>query len=305
MKSWPRSLRSAVNSLACLAVGVVLCHSAIALAQGSAPAVLYTASDFPALADGVDTGLAGDVDVQVWAPSQDEWSLTQGRRCDHAETPEQARRPDSPMEVPGQGQPRERPAAQDRRSRSDSAEVKIETKPQRKSAQSTERTIRPVPALLWLTASTDPGASPDLDFVRGRIETIKPSPDRRRTEVADQLGRRRLPGARDGRGLARPCPAPPRTAPGDPGPLADVPQDADEPPGLRQAHARRLHDREGRPRDASRLHAQRQPLSADRRDRQDTGHPLPARPLGGRPHESRGPAALHPLGEAGLRRVHV
>ena len=35
------------------------------------------------------------------------------------------------------------------------------------------------------------------------------------------------------------------------------------------------------------------------------GHPLPARPLGGRPRQSRGPAALHPLGQARLRRLPV
>ena len=43
-----------------------------------------------------------------------------------------------------------------------------------------------------------------------------------------------------------------------------LPEDAAEPAGLRQARARRLHDREGRARDLARLHAQRQPLPAGR-----------------------------------------
>ncbi len=40
-------------------------------------------------------------------------------------------------------------------------------------------------------------------------------------------------------------------------------------------------------------------------DGPDPGHPLPARPLGRRAGQSRGPAALHPLGQAGLRRLPV
>ena len=182
MKSWPRSLRSAVNPFACLAVGVVLCPSSVALAPGSAPSVLYTASDFPALAGGVDAGLAGEVDVQVWAPSQDEWSLTkaddaialklQGRPGDR--TP----RWKSLGKVNlAKGRPLKIAIAKD------SAEVKIETKPQGKSAPTDRADDPPGPRFLWLTASTDPGAVPDLDFVRGRIEAIEPPPDRRRTEI--------------------------------------------------------------------------------------------------------------------------
>ena len=38
--------------------------------------MLYTASDFPRLAEGVDPGLAGLVSVNVWAPPGDEWRLT-------------------------------------------------------------------------------------------------------------------------------------------------------------------------------------------------------------------------------------
>ena len=37
-----------------------------------APSALYTASDFPALARGVDPGFTGEAAVSVWAPSQDE-----------------------------------------------------------------------------------------------------------------------------------------------------------------------------------------------------------------------------------------
>jgi hypothetical protein len=40
-----------------------------------APAALYTASDFARLADGVDPGVEGEVEVHVWAPPGDEWRL--------------------------------------------------------------------------------------------------------------------------------------------------------------------------------------------------------------------------------------
>ena len=82
-------------------------------------------------------------------------------------------------------------------------------------------------------------------------------------------------------------------------------EDAARTPGLRQAPARRLHDREGRARNHPRVHAQRQPLPPGGHDGQESRASLPARTLGGRPGQSRSAAALYPLGQAGLRRLHV
>src|SRR5262249_42626495 len=53
------------------------------------------------------------------------------------------------------------------------------------SAEKKQRTPRPVPALLSLVSRTDSGAASEinLDLIRGRLDTIAPSPDRRRGEV--------------------------------------------------------------------------------------------------------------------------
>ena len=57
----------------------------------------------------------------------------------------------------------------------------------RNKSGSSEKTRRPrpVPVLLRLTARTDPATAPELnlDIVRGRVDSIAPSPDRRRGEV--------------------------------------------------------------------------------------------------------------------------
>jgi hypothetical protein len=159
--------------------------AAKAQSPGRASAVLYSASDFPALAGGVDPELAGDVSAFVWAPSHDAWSLTPG---DEAITLKLQGKP-------GERTPRWQPLGKfklakgkllkivvsEDASKSD-PEAKAQTEPRRKS-QSSERKKRPVPALLWLSSRTDPGTGPDLDVVRGRIETTEPSPDRRRVEV--------------------------------------------------------------------------------------------------------------------------
>src|SRR5262245_35739831 len=52
------------------------CILPAASGEDAMTAVLYTASDFPSLARGIDPGLAGEATVHVWSPSQDEWRLT-------------------------------------------------------------------------------------------------------------------------------------------------------------------------------------------------------------------------------------
>ena len=73
----PRSTVHAIRVLLVL-VGSMTLPAMVHAAEESppAPAVLYTASDFPRLAQGVDTGLAGLVNVDVWAPPRNEWRLT-------------------------------------------------------------------------------------------------------------------------------------------------------------------------------------------------------------------------------------
>ncbi len=193
MNSSPRLTQCTVSFLACLVMNVVLFPPSRAAAQGPAtpPAVLYTASDFPALADGVEPGFSGEASVFIWAPSQDEWSLTPGAKALvltlRSKPGDRTPRWQSLGKIDlAKGRPLKLVVSEDSPRSEDvsksAPEAKAQTKPRRKS-QSSERTKRPVPALLWLSSRADPGASPDLDLVRGRIDSIEPSPDRRRAEV--------------------------------------------------------------------------------------------------------------------------
>ncbi len=44
--------------------------------SGAATTALYTASDFPKLAQGVDPGFVGEATIHIWAPSGDVWRLS-------------------------------------------------------------------------------------------------------------------------------------------------------------------------------------------------------------------------------------
>jgi hypothetical protein len=153
-------------------------------AQGPAPAtsVIYSASDFPALAHGVDPGFAGDATVSVWATSQDDWSQAAGD--DGTITLTLRTKPGDPA-------PRWQSLGvvklvKNRPIKIVVAESEAPKKPapaEKKKRGRTEKSQppRPVPALLRLTSGTDPGIS--LDIVRGRVDSIAPSSDRRRGTV--------------------------------------------------------------------------------------------------------------------------
>jgi hypothetical protein len=162
---------------------------------GAVSAALYTASDFQDLARGVETGLAGETAVHVWAPSQDEWSLsfntgTITLRVRHKSgdtTPRwqslgrvslaknrQLKIVVAPDSAPKSGTDRP-PSAK---------AARAESKESRDSHESEEpKRPPPVPALLSLSTRSDPGEPVDLDLLRGRIEAIDPAPDARRTHV--------------------------------------------------------------------------------------------------------------------------
>ena len=83
-------MRGAVNLVAGLSASIAAFFPAVSAAQGPAPApsALYTASDFPSLAHGVDPGFTGEASVSVWAPSSDGWKSSADRsspRGDEAE----------------------------------------------------------------------------------------------------------------------------------------------------------------------------------------------------------------------------
>src|SRR5262249_44683745 len=153
----------------------------------------YMASDFPELARGVDPGFAGEATVHVWAPSQDDWSLTAdgGTLVLHLRTKPGDPTPDwqtlGKIQLSG-GRPLKVVVSDDRPRSEDlsksSRTTKAASKEQRKAqAGDPPRQPAPVPALLWLSARTDPGARPELDLIRGRIETNEPTPDRRRSQA--------------------------------------------------------------------------------------------------------------------------
>jgi hypothetical protein len=188
VKSWQRSLSVAIKLFAFLTVSVAVHSTPVSAAQGPAPvtSALFSTSDFPALARGLDPGFSGEAVVSVWAPSQDDWSLTAGD--DGAITLKLRSGPGDPT-------PRWEPLGTIQIAKGKpfkvivggSDEQKGSTKPEAKKSPSSEkkRVPRPVPALLRLTAHADSGtaAEASLDIVRGRVDSIAPSPDRRRGGV--------------------------------------------------------------------------------------------------------------------------
>ena len=158
-------------------------------------AALYTASDFPKLASGVDTGFDGEATVQVWAPSQDEWRLTvadgtltlfrQGKSGDPQPrwqtlgTVNLAK--GRPLKIVVADEP---PKNADRSATPGATTDKTASKDQKKTAS----TQKPKPALtgsrlVVAVILTDQSADSVLDLIRGRIETIEPTHDYRRNHV--------------------------------------------------------------------------------------------------------------------------
>jgi hypothetical protein len=188
VKSWHHGLPVVPEVVACLAISLIVPPQFASAAQSPAPATsaLYSASDFPALARGVDPGLSGEATVFVWAPSQDDWSQTAG---DDGTITLKLR------SKPGDPNPRWQPLGPIRLVKGRPFKVIVAGPEERKEAAKAEkkksaksekkRTPRPVPALLCLTDGSNSGTAPDvsLDIVRGRVDSISPSPDRRRGEV--------------------------------------------------------------------------------------------------------------------------
>ena len=160
-----------------------------AAAQTTAPVVsaVYTASDFRMLSRGVDPGVTGEVAVSAWATTQDDWSLKAGEDGTITLTV---------RSKPGDSSPRWQslgtvtleagPATQGRRGRAGRAEDahgRADEDVIRTRRRSTSRTR--CPRSCGLPCTSDPGeaAEVSLDIVRGRVDSVAPSPDRRRGEV--------------------------------------------------------------------------------------------------------------------------
>jgi len=191
------SSRRGIGSGLIVAVSLVWPAPSIAAGRGdqAVTAALYTASDFPKLARGVDTGIDGVATVQVWAPSQDEWRLTvadgtitlrhEGKSGDQEPrwqalgTVNLAK--GRPLKIVVADQ---QPKTADRSAAPGSTTDKTASKDQKKTALTKKpKPPSPVPAMLWLSSHTDQSADPVLDLIRGRSGTIEPTHDDRRNHV--------------------------------------------------------------------------------------------------------------------------
>jgi len=157
-------------------------------------AALYTASDFPSLARGIDPGLSGLATVQVWAPAQDEWRLTAADgtltlvRQGNSGDPQPRWRTLGTVSL-AKGRPLkivvagDSPKSAGSSTTSAATSEKTASKGKTKTATQTPKPPSPLPALLRLSSHTDETADSVLNLIRGRTETIEPTSDHRRNHV--------------------------------------------------------------------------------------------------------------------------
>ncbi len=140
---------------------------------------IYPASDFPSLAVGVDPGFVGEATVSVWAPSRDDWSLTTEGETITLKL----------QHRPGDTVPRWHNLGTVKIVQHRTMKIVVgyleEKKPADKDAakKKTKKKPAPRPVPAFLRLSTQKSPAPSLDLLRGRVDTIEASPDRRRGEV--------------------------------------------------------------------------------------------------------------------------
>lgn len=141
-----------------------------------APAHVFTASDFPELASGIEPGCSGELPVSVWSPARHVWKLAQTGETvtlSSNETGADAQplwqklgsvtvRAGHPLKVVVQGR------------------KKTEAE---KAKQKEQDELAAVPALLVLGDDKQVETERLLELIRGQTESAAPSPDLRRTEI--------------------------------------------------------------------------------------------------------------------------
>ena len=147
----------------------------------SAPAAIYTASDFARLPEGVDPGLVGEVHVYVWAPPGDEWRLSNEKGTFTLTLSVTQRDPEPRWQALGKislvkGQLLKVAAAKDRPNDETAASKTAKGKAK-------EKPPTPVPALLLLSSRADANKERLLELIRGRTDAVDASGDTRRTHV--------------------------------------------------------------------------------------------------------------------------
>jgi Acetyl xylan esterase (AXE1) len=134
----------------------LLAVSAGATAVEPTSGAVYTAADFPRLAEGVDPGFSGESFASVWAPAGETWRLSS---TDGTITLSVEARAADPT-------PRWQSLGKLTLAKPHSLKV---------------RAPASVPALLWISSSPDSAAPSSFDLVRGRADSIEPSHDARRS----------------------------------------------------------------------------------------------------------------------------
>lgn len=172
----PRNLLCVL--LSCLWVGQA--HAQVGpRPTGKAAALLFTASDFPALAKGIEPGASGDLSVRVWAPARQDWKLAQDG--DTAAL--------SVTETSGDTLPRWQTLGKVKVNPGHPLKIVVPDRTKEKEngkekeKEKSASTPSPVPALLIL--GDDPHVQTErvLELVRGRVDSAEPSPDPRRTTI--------------------------------------------------------------------------------------------------------------------------
>jgi Acetyl xylan esterase (AXE1) len=153
-------------SLATAACLMVLATLA-ATARGFEPmkGAIYTASDFKRLAHGVDPGVSGEVVVSVWAPAADLWQLKSNKGTISLRVESKG----------GDSTPRWQSLGKVNLAKNSLLKVVVSN-----DAPKAKGAAAPTPTLLWISVGQDSAAPPAIDLVRGRLDSIEPSHDKRR-----------------------------------------------------------------------------------------------------------------------------
>jgi dienelactone hydrolase len=143
------------------------------LFSGGLQAQVFTASDFPRLAEGIDPGRSGELEVSVWSATGQSWGLSQAGGV-------------ATLAVASQGSgantlPRWQKLGPVKvRSREP---LKIVIAPSKDESTKAKKEPAPVPALLVLAPGGELQPDRTLELVRGRIDSVEATADRRRVQV--------------------------------------------------------------------------------------------------------------------------
>jgi dienelactone hydrolase len=195
VKCLPRWNWCVAVSLLVLAVYTTVGLSSRAAEDDSAGdgAAVYSASDFPRLAEGLDVGFTGEVTLSVWAPPRDRWRLADQNGTLRLTLESSAGDPEARWQVLGKTKLAKGewvrvvvagPGSKDQGSASSTGPAAPDSKTNNNAGTATQaKQALSVPALIMFSSASAPRPQAVLDLIRGRVETIEPTPDARRAHV--------------------------------------------------------------------------------------------------------------------------